>query len=167
MKYRNLALCTALTLAACGMHKDTETRVVSQDQITELFACMSANVCAFPVGIQKMPKSGDTFHYLTAQGSNGIVYTYFYSDHNRFGITMLDEKGQVFLLEDDNLDGRIDHYGGQAGNMPRPGKAAISIDDPDYPAMQRIYLQAMDAVEQMVPKKLRDAVARTPKGTVV
>jgi hypothetical protein len=77
----------------------------------------------------------------------------------------MSDKGSknILFVQDDNLDGKVDYFGGMSSNMEESREVSISEAHPMYPSNQRLYLRAMSLTEHVVPKKLRDAVEATPK----
>ncbi|MDB5194859.1 MAG: hypothetical protein JWO84_43 [Parcubacteria group bacterium] len=161
MNLRYMFLGAALVLASCSPKPVSDSGppgVVSEDQITELMACITANKCKSPTVMQKLI-DGDTMHAIVGENEGG-VYRYFYTDNKRFGIMITDRQKRILLLEDNNLDGKIDYveYRQDDGKM---GGGNITEANSSYPSSQRTYVKSMAMVAGAVPDDIHAAVKAT------
>lgn len=99
---------------------------------------------------------------VSAKASSGLLYHYFYTDEQNFGVAITGDS-RILMVRDDDLDGKIDHYGAGTPTVP-PREAKVSESDSFYPEGQRVYLDLMAATPHIVPQEVRDALSKA--GTI-
>lgn len=130
--------------------------VVPEDSIVAVVACLMADRCNLPVEHIRSP-DGDVVHMVMGIGADGLVYSYFYTDNLHFGVAVTNPDGTTMLLTDDNLDGKVDSYVARSATGAKR-QGPLVEGSSQYGPSQRLYLQAMDLVDVVVPEAIRDNV---------
>lgn len=155
-----VALLSTLFTLSCA---EEPLPMVSEDSITALMACVMVNRCRGAERTIEMVR-GEVITGVKIKNAD-VHVKYFFTDQNRFGVSWtLPDKKQL-LLEDNDLDGRVDRI---TETVDRPDGMVI-VYGPEvrerYVRGQEMYVKAMKIAEKLlIPPELQDALKSMPKG---